>query len=885
MTDRESLDAGLHGADQQLVRAAERARGRIAAQLFDAPRRLAGRYRIVRPLGSGGQGTVWLAVDEQLDREVAIKTLKLELTPRDRADGWLRNEARMLAAVAHPHVVAVFDLGLCEASELDERATAGQTLLFLIMEVVHGSSLAQWLAERSRTTDEVLAIMRQVADGLAAIHRAKLVHCDIKPANVLVSAGVAKIADLGLAHTKRSLASAGVWKVVHLDQTDAGSPAATTSNTSGRIGGTPLYMAPEQLDGAHVDARADEYAFAATLFEALFGRPPHPAETVAQLAIAKHEGAPQCPDASRLDAIAYRELARGLAVDPAARHGSALALLDALARARKRGRVRRWSAWWLLAIAGAIAWLGLRDPSPCDRWPPAIARTELREWAVAHSEEPELASRVEVELQHRVDALASAHARACTVTPPAPLTLLCIHRAEIATKATWSALRTGELSPQILPVLDELTDPMTCVRGGLDVTATDPRLFELWGELARARVLGATGRGKDGLAVLADHGDGPLAVEVALTRGDLLRGLGRFDEALASYEHAWDHAVGLDAARAANGLAFVLGVELRRFDEALDWLRHGEAKLARDGVRPGFRARLLNTRGSIRGARGDFTAAREDFAAALALAEAEREPSTITEGARENLGIALAVLRDPAAIATIEQTLHWREENLGPRHPEVARSLMHLGYALRRLGRGGEARVLLERALAIRIAAHGPTHLEVASVLHSLADLDREEQRFDDAQQRADRIAEIRETLLGPDHPDTLGIIIFRLDVLIDAGELDAAELLVARSVDRIAAAFVPGDPTGIAFERDRGVIALRRGRFDEAAERLTASARASVKRGTPLPDWFLDAAEAQLGRGRPQRASELLVEAERSGASLSPDVVRRIAELRARIP
>src|SRR5689334_9734356 len=137
MTDRDTLDAGLHGADDRLVRAAERARGRIAAQLFDEPRRLGGRYRIVRPLGSGGQGTVWLAVDEQLAREVAIKTVKLDVEPRDNADGWLRTEARMLGAVAHPNVVAVFDLGLCEASMLDAHATGGHTLLFLVMEVVH----------------------------------------------------------------------------------------------------------------------------------------------------------------------------------------------------------------------------------------------------------------------------------------------------------------------------------------------------------------------------------------------------------------------------------------------------------------------------------------------------------------------------------------------------------------------------------------------------------------------------------------------------------------------------------------------------------------------------------------------------------------------------
>jgi tetratricopeptide (TPR) repeat protein len=811
----DTLDLGLHAADDGLQRAAERARGRIAAQLFEAPggTRLAARYRLVRPLGEGGQGVVWLAIDERLDREVAIKTVRLDVARAADADRWLRREAILLASISHPNVVAVFDLGLCDASELDPHASGGHTLLFLVMERVHGTSLEAWLAAQPRSTDEILAVMRQVADGLAVIERATLVHCDVKPSNVLIGAMV-KLADLGLAHTQRGLLGGAMTRAASLARTV---PAASATS----VGGTPLYMAPEQLIGGGLDARADEYAFAATLFDALFGRPPHDADTLADLAIAKHCGPPPSPDATRLGGAAYRALARGLAADPAERHGSATALMTAIDRARRRAKMRR--SWWLLGLAGAgaIGWV-VTDDERCSDRAPAVDLDALQRWGAEQRDEPHIAARVVTSLRAQTEQLAAARELACTAKPPARDVIACLDRVEAATTATLSALRDGgDVAPmRALGLVERLGDPHACVRGdadprevGPDLETDDPSTRAAWASFSQARALAAIGRDADALAMLDAIDDpGALTAEIGLARAETLQSLARIAEAEAAYREVWDRAeqsdASLDAARAANGLAWVIGVELRRSDEGLEWVRHGEARLERSGALEILHSRLLGTRGSIEGARGNYEAARRDFASALELQLAEGAPPATIAATRENLGVVLVGLGDPAAIDALEATLRWREEQLGPDHPDVARSLAHLGWALRRFGRDGDARGMFERSLAIREATLGPMHLEVARSLSSLAELDSAEGHHAEALQLIRRAAAIRERVLGPDHPDTASAIVMLVELDIAAGDREGAQRVVAANVDRFAATFAPDNPISLRFEAARRVLA-----------------------------------------------------------------------------
>jgi len=202
-----------------------------------------GGYRIERLLGSGGMGRVYYAVQEAVDRPVALKVLAPSLVENVSLKKRFIMEAKAAGRMLHPHIVTVFDAG-----EVDGTA-------FIAMEYVDGVSLAQKVFESGRlSVDEALRIIRQIATALSYAFTCKVIHRDIKPANILIRKdGVAKLADMGLA--KR------------LDLPGVTMPGA--------VMGTPFYMAPEQaVDSASVDHRADIYSLGATLYHAVVGRVP-----------------------------------------------------------------------------------------------------------------------------------------------------------------------------------------------------------------------------------------------------------------------------------------------------------------------------------------------------------------------------------------------------------------------------------------------------------------------------------------------------------------------------------------------------------------------------------------------------------------------------------
>ncbi|MCY1071276.1 protein kinase [Nannocystis sp. RBIL2] len=313
----------------------------LAAELFDRPAEVVrvGPYQICRRLGQGSMGTVYLADDDRLARQVALKLLHEEQSgPR------LQREALALARLSHPNVVQVFEVGVA-----DGRA-------FVAMEYVPGQTLYAWLRACPRPWREVLAVLLDAGRGLAAVHAAGLVHRDFKPSNVVLGDdGRARVFDFGLA---RSLGDAD-------DPHASGSPGAeplTALTRTGVLVGTPAYMALEQFHDHVHDARSDQFSFCVTLFEALYGVRPYDGPTVADLYRALERGCLVDPPAgSQVPAWLHAAVVRGLARDPAARWPSMTALLAELGRDRDRDRVRRrWFAGAALGL-GALA-LGLVVP-------------------------------------------------------------------------------------------------------------------------------------------------------------------------------------------------------------------------------------------------------------------------------------------------------------------------------------------------------------------------------------------------------------------------------------------------------------------------------------------------------------------------------------------
>jgi serine/threonine protein kinase len=211
-------------------------------RMSNSPRTIGGRYVLRRQIGQGGMGAVWLADDQVLGREVAVKRVGQfhDGTSPDLMRA--QREAKLAAKLNHPHVVAVFDF----VNEQDEQ--------WLVMEHVDGADLAV-LAQQSGglEPDEAAALLAQVAEALAAAHAAGIVHRDVKPSNVLVTRdGTAKLADFGIARARDS-----------------------TMTVSGRVSGSPAYLAPEVASGHAATEASDVWSLGATMYQALTGRPPY----------------------------------------------------------------------------------------------------------------------------------------------------------------------------------------------------------------------------------------------------------------------------------------------------------------------------------------------------------------------------------------------------------------------------------------------------------------------------------------------------------------------------------------------------------------------------------------------------------------------------------
>jgi tetratricopeptide (TPR) repeat protein len=286
-----------------------------------------GRYRVERILGSGATGVVLAAFDDELGRQVAIKFLVRE---HAEARGRLIREAKAMAQLTHPNVVTVH-----EVLRLSDR-------IGVVMALVEGQTLAAWQADAPRSWREIVDVYVQAGRGLAAAHRAGLVHRDFKPTNALIDHdGVVRVTDFGLVRLT-SLA-------VDLDASP-GSPSEVTADDLTRTGavlGTPAFMAPEQHRGEPADARSDQWSFACALHGALYGQRPFAGDSYATLSASVIAGElrPE-PEATPVSAPVRAAIRRGLAVRPADRFPSLDAMIEALAP-----RPRRWPA----VAAGALA--------------------------------------------------------------------------------------------------------------------------------------------------------------------------------------------------------------------------------------------------------------------------------------------------------------------------------------------------------------------------------------------------------------------------------------------------------------------------------------------------------------------------------------------------
>jgi len=244
-----------------------------------------GPYEILSPLGAGGMGEVYRARDTRLDRTVAIKTLPAHLAHNREFRERFDREARVLAAISHPNICCLFDIG--EANGVS----------FLVMEYLEGETVAKRIVGGPLPLGQLLAVATDAADALGSAHRRGIVHRDLKPANIMLTAKGAKLLDFGLARDISTVVA--VSSAPSSDGDTSARSAALTSESA--IIGTFHYMSPEQLQGRSADARSDIFAFGAVLYEAATGKVAFGGESPASIIAAVLEKQPIPPRNVRND--------------------------------------------------------------------------------------------------------------------------------------------------------------------------------------------------------------------------------------------------------------------------------------------------------------------------------------------------------------------------------------------------------------------------------------------------------------------------------------------------------------------------------------------------------------------------------------------------------
>lgn len=541
-----------------------------------------GRYRLGEPLGAGGMGRVFAARDETLGRDVAVKLLRGGLP----ADG-LRDEARALAALSHPNIVTVFDLG--PTGVADE--------IFIVMERVHGTTLRRWL-ETPRDAAEILAVFTGVGRGLAAAHRRGIVHGDVKPDNAIVTAdGTAKVLDFGLARL-------GVIADGALRTVSQGDDVSVVPSKHVR-GGTPRYMAPEQRAGALPDARSDQYSFCVALREAL-------------------------------PAGANAAIARGLAEDPDLRWPTMDALVDAL-----EPRAPRWRVPAIVGTTAALAIAWAMWPragaSSCE--PIASSWTDARRDALQAAFDAvgtpyarSHARRTAAELDARAEAIAQTWSTACTDAKPE--VRACLVAADGEMGAVVDALVAG--GPPALErafgTVALLGDASLCASpSGAPTIAAET--YAVWrADLAKTTVALNDARGGDALAIArrvhaeaTKAGAARIAAEARWLEGAAISVSGEGDAVPVLTDAIEAAGVAGNDTIEITAIADLVGVLRMRgeLDDAERWVRRGGTVADRMRASDPYRARLAVEHGHIERARGDDASAAARYGDAIAILRSE----------------------------------------------------------------------------------------------------------------------------------------------------------------------------------------------------------------------------------------------------------------------
>jgi len=759
--ETEPLGPALHfGLGDPIER--NRVLDEVTASLFGTPRRSSAldRYVLLGQLGQGGFGQVLRAKDPKLEREVAVKLLRVT-SQHPTANERLLTEARSLAALNHPNVVEVFDVG--HFDEVPDTLRGSDTPpgpgVFVVMELVEGPTLRGWLAEADRHWRQVLTVMLEAGRGLAAAHDVGIIHRDFKPSNVMLGPdGRARVLDFGLARiVDPALDSQSA-------RTPSGHPIGDLTET-GFIMGTPAYMAPELFERGRPSPKSDQYSFCVALWEALTGTRPFDGDTLDELRKDVERQQPRRATIRGVPRSLLAAVARGLHTDPDRRYASVEDLLTALQHSH--GRSRRLPALAVAVGVGALGWMSLSSgdtqTDACARQSQRAAKTTA---AIASIGGDATASRIVTGARDWQTGWDSAHQEVCT-SPSSDVRrheqrLRCLSNALSDYERLGAALVDSDATARThaIEAVAALPDPAECSADDLqDEAALHPTL-------AAALLAQRLGHFDDALqhATSLPEGVDPTTRASALLRiGEIHLANAAYTEVLDPLQQAYFegqqlHDDGL-LTRAAAGLVHAY-VKLAKLDEASQWDRHAEASSAR---LPNDDVSFLSARGKLLAAQGQHAEADTAFERVAALVgESDAHLVLRVRLALDRAQVDVAQQQTDAARARLDAAHTLATERLGPAHPAVGmvlhqRALLapdldaqieqlrhamaqlsssagvtglfagiaraNLGARLRMRDQTTEAETLLRDALATFVDKLGPTHPTTGDVHHMLGEL------------------------------------------------------------------------------------------------------------------------------------------------------------------
>jgi serine/threonine protein kinase/tetratricopeptide (TPR) repeat protein len=845
-----------------------------------------GELIVLRLLGTGGMGTVVAAYDPRLDRQVAVKLLKgvaLRATEGREGQARLVREAQAMAKLSHPNVVPVFAVG-----------ETGDDV-YLVMELVHGSTLRKWLAETKRSWRQIIDVFIAAGRGLAAAHHAGLVHRDFKPENVLVGLdGRVRVTDFGVAGTARG--EAAVQKPAPASialRAEGTAPTAVgwSTVTGGLIVGTPEYMAPEQLAGKSVDERADQFAYAASLWEALYGELPFSATVTERVLAAGVVELRQPRRDVAVPATIRRAVVRGLATEPSGRFPSMEAFLAAITLRQRPWRVAAaLGVGALVAASGAI--YAMRDhtnepcPSPQAKlagvWDSAT-RANI-EAAFTATKLPYASASLATTrsaldaysnewLEQRVEACRATEVRHEQSPHLLDLRIACLDRrlddlralVEVLAKAENSIVDRAADAAFRLPALAGCADPDALsampMPSDLRIAA---QIGAVRSRLAQASALENIGKLTDAFAIVepaateaASIDWAPLTGEALDARGRLERSLGRNEPALASFTLAMKAATKAgDESRVVATIAGIVNAEvtLDRLKEA-DGVAPVLAALADRAHDPLAATRAWSMLAFLAHQDGNSKKAVELQSKAIAMLPPRFGTSPRLASMLGNLGSYRKDDSDfEGALSAYNESVAIYERALGGQHPDLAQTLSGMAGLEMNLERYDAARPLWERALAIRVANLPPTHSVISVTRAFLAEAVLL------AGDPAHAVDVANQALAGARASHDDGAVAFALGVLgrgqAANGKPREAEAALREAVKIFVDAKQTSDSDARRLQLHLARFLLDQGRFAEARPILEEAAPA-LEADTREPTKVVDAALAlgDLARARGDRA------------------------------